>query len=110
MAIADDAPKNTASRMLRVMKDIIRRERPDILRLISYQDTEVHKGTIYKAAGWNATVTSEYRAWLNVNGRRPQKSVQSEASKVRWEYVLREFTKSTELSERCNDNQQELSL
>lgn len=90
MAIADDAPENTASRMLRVMKDTIRRERPDILRLISYQDTEVHKGTIYKAAGWNAALVSEYRAWTNANGRRPQKSVQSEAAKVRWEYTLRE--------------------
>ena len=89
MAVSGDAPNNAASRMLRVMKDIIRRERPDIVRLISYQDTEVHHGTIYKAAGWQAVLVSKYRAWTDANGRRPQKSVQSEAAKVRWEYALK---------------------
>ena len=36
MAIADDAPKNTASRMLKIMTMMIRKQRPDIKRLISY--------------------------------------------------------------------------
>ena len=51
MAIAPEAPKNTASRMIRVMIALIRRRLPNIKRLISYQDTEVHRGTIYKASG-----------------------------------------------------------
>ena len=49
-AIASDAPKYTATRMLSIMVKRIKKEFPDIVRLISYQDTEVHKGTIYKAA------------------------------------------------------------
>jgi hypothetical protein len=52
MAINSDAPKNTASRMLAWMAKNIVRIRPDIVKLISYQDTSHHKGTIYKAAGW----------------------------------------------------------
>lgn len=88
MAVAPDAPQNTASRMLRIMKNHIKRTMPEIERLISYQDTEVHKGTIYKAAGWNAVLVSEYQAWTDSGNRRPQKNVQSEAAKVRWEFPL----------------------
>jgi hypothetical protein len=88
MAVSNDAPKNTASRMLRIMKNQIRRSMPEIERLISYQDTEVHAGTIYKAAGWHAARISEYQAWTDSGNRRPQKNVQSQAAKVRWEYPL----------------------
>ena len=88
MAVADDAPKNTASRMLSIMKNAIRKGMPDVERLISYQDTEVHAGTIYKAAGWKAARISEYQVWTNDGNRRPQKNVQSETAKVRWEYAL----------------------
>ena len=35
MAIAPDAPKNTASRMLRIMRMMIAKEFPEIVRLIS---------------------------------------------------------------------------
>ena len=52
MAISSDAPKNTASRMISIMTKIIKNTKPNIYRLISYQDTEVHTGTIYKASGW----------------------------------------------------------
>lgn len=52
MAIAEDAPKNTASRMIAVMTLLIKRKFPEIVMLISYQDCDVHKGIIYKASGW----------------------------------------------------------
>jgi hypothetical protein len=52
MAIAPDAPKNTASRMLSLMRKAIRKKFPNVVKLISYQDCEVHHGTIYKASGW----------------------------------------------------------
>lgn len=52
MAISEIAPKNTASRMLAWMAKDIAKIRPDIIKLISYQDTSHHKGIIYKAAGW----------------------------------------------------------
>lgn len=52
MACAPDAPKNTASRFLALMVDWFRHNAPTRERCISYQDESVHRGTIYKAAGW----------------------------------------------------------
>ena len=87
MAISSDAPKNTASRMLKIMRIMICKARPDVVRLISYQDTGVHRGTIYKASGWKPvgrrrgykTTWSDYR-----------KRADSIATgdKIRWEYDL----------------------
>jgi hypothetical protein len=86
MAISDDAPANTASRMLRIMRLEIIKTMPEIVNLISYQDTEAHKGTIYAAAGWKATQTS------TVNGKgwntRDRAEMQTTSDKVRWEYKL----------------------
>jgi hypothetical protein len=87
-AIAPDAPKNTASRLLAVMAREIRRGWPEIRLLISYQDLEVHRGTIYRAAGWTPTVTSEGREWDTV--KRSRKKTQSAAPKQRWEKVIRQ--------------------
>ena len=56
LAISPEAPKNTASWMLGVMARLIRKKLPMIEVLVSYQDTEVHTGTIYRAAGWVKTV------------------------------------------------------
>jgi len=82
MAIASDAPKFTASRMISIMVRDIKRNRLDICRLISYQDTAVHTGTIYKAAGWYSDRTDRGGEWA-----RPCRwaaPVQSGAPKVRW--------------------------
>jgi hypothetical protein len=65
LAIAPDAPKNTASRMLAVMTRFIRKSRPEVTRLISYQDCEVHTGGIYKAAGWLPTTTCKFSTWAH---------------------------------------------
>jgi len=86
-AIANDAPKNTASRMLAVMIRIIRRRFPDIVRLVSYQDTEAHSGTIYKASGWHIAALSKGRSW-SANGR-IRNPEQSMADKIRWELTLK---------------------
>jgi hypothetical protein len=82
-AIAPDAPKNTASRMLRVMAAKIRKAHPTIIKLISYQDTEVHRGTIYSAAGWRAANRSEGGEWSRPSRKR--NGAQSTAQKIRWE-------------------------
>jgi len=86
MAISSDAPKNTASRMLRVMRLLIAKEKPEIVKFISYQDTEVHTGTIYKAAGWviGGKKKNIGTGWNTRN--RPV--MQSAADKVRWEFDL----------------------
>lgn len=70
------------------MKDKISREYPQLLRLISYQDTEAHTGGIYKAAGWKNAAETEFRPWLH--HRATDELTQTRAKKVRWEYTLRE--------------------
>lgn len=97
MAVSPDAPHCTASRFLNEMLKRIRVEFPDYQKAISYQDTAVHTGTIYRAAGWNAAYESKPRErnrdghragtrrmyrW-NINGVAPDA-----AAKIRWEAEL----------------------
>ena len=87
MAISDHAPKNSASRMIGIMRRMIAREMPHLTLLVSYQDTDVHTGTIYKASGWIAAAQNKGTSWTN---KTRQRSVeQSLADKVRWEYRLK---------------------
>lgn len=87
MAISDYAPKNLASRMIGIMRRIIATEMPHITILMSYQDTEVHSGTIYRASGWIAAAQSKGASWTNETRQRSEE--QSLADKVRWEYRLK---------------------
>lgn len=86
MAIAPDAPRNTASRMLAWMVRDIRQRFADVIRLVSYQDTEVHTGTIYRAAGWKPTVCHNFSDWTK---SRHRNKAQSTAAKQRWELVIK---------------------
>lgn len=86
LAIADDAPKNTATRMIGWMVRDIRRRFPEVVRLVSYQDTAVHTGTIYKAAGWTATNIDAGGEWSRPS--RLRNAVQSGSPKQRWELDL----------------------
>lgn len=89
MAIADDAPKNTATRMIGWMTRDIRKRFPELVKLVSYQDTAVHSGTIYKAAGWVAAYTGKYVDWkTHKDSRKAYGLEQSDAPKVRWEFSL----------------------
>ena len=65
LAISNNAPKNTASRMIKIMTILIKKQMPEIVKLISYQDTEVHTGTIYKASGWVNAGISGKPNWHN---------------------------------------------
>lgn len=105
MAVAPDAPHCTASFFLAQMARWLRRHRPDIVKLISYQDQQVHTGTIYRAAGWkpewvckarvrNRTVPRRgtrrsYRS--NLNGEVPDA-----AAKTRWAWDQSSNRRSTE--------------
>jgi len=81
-AIADDAPKNTASRMLGWMVRDIRRRLPQIETLLSYQDCDVHEGTIYKAVGWyQGNVDKRARTWT----WRANRTNQAVAPRIRWQ-------------------------
>lgn len=87
MAIAPTAPKNTASRMLGFMARDLPKRLPTIERLISYQATEHHAGTIYKASGW---VPVGYKVWVPWSNARRRGVPQTTSDKVRWELQVGE--------------------
>jgi len=93
-AIGPEAPKNTASRMLRVMRLLVARKFPDVSILMSYQDKDSHMGTIYRAAGWLPVSDNEVPrdGWHTRQGRA---ATQTNAAKVRWEYQLRRIDRET---------------
>lgn len=69
MAIAPDAPKYTASRMLAIMIKLIKKKFPEVEKVISYQDEEVHAGTIYKAVGWSIGSHHKGGSWSRPNSK-----------------------------------------
>jgi hypothetical protein len=86
-AISEDSPRNTASFMLKKMRLAIKNKFPDIIRLISYQDTSNHHGTIYKADNWvNANICKNVD-WATESRNRNDKQ-KATGEKVRWEYLL----------------------
>jgi hypothetical protein len=94
MAISDECPKNTATHMLRFMRQWIRLNFQDVSMLVSYQDTEVHAGTIYKADNWTEASLSDGASWTTA--KRTRNKEQTTAPKIRWEYKLREYVKNDE--------------
>lgn len=86
LAIAPDAPKFSATWMLSKMIKDIRKKYPEITKLVSYQDTEVHSGTIYSAGNWIKDSVSKFQEW-STNSRK-RNHLQSKADKIRWVYEL----------------------
>jgi|TARA_R100001163_G_scaffold12524_1_gene11651 hypothetical protein len=85
MAICNEAPKNTATRMISLMIKDIKKKLPKIKTLISYQDTEVHLGTIYKASNWKDIKISKAASWQKSRKRNKEQTM---AQKIRWEYYI----------------------
>ena len=99
LACAPDAPRYTASRFLGWMVRYFQRVAPDRERCISYQDTAVHQGTIYKASGWKPAFTGKAMARSDrsysmkktentLYRKRINGAEVDESSKVRWEKML----------------------
>lgn len=96
LAVAPDAPHCTASHMLGAMARWFRANTPERERLISYQDEDVHTGTIYKAAGWEPVYRSagrvRDRSTTRPSGRHYRWNhngdVVDSAPKTRWELRL----------------------
>ena len=86
LAIAPDAPKYTATWMLAKMIKDIKSKFPDVTKLVSYQDTDVHKGTIYAAANWKVDAVSKFQEWSTE--KRPRNILQTKSDKIRWVYEL----------------------
>jgi hypothetical protein len=78
MACSPDAPRNTASRFLSWMVRWFKKFEPEHEHLISYQDTVVHTGTIYRAAGWKPEA-------ITVNRMRDRSGVRTGTQRMyRW--------------------------
>jgi hypothetical protein len=86
LAVAPDAPKFTATWMISKMVKDIKKRFPDVTKLVSYQDTEVHTGTIYKAANWQLDTVSKFQEWSSE--KRKRNALQSKANKIRWIYEI----------------------
>jgi hypothetical protein len=83
MAVPADAPRNTASRMLRVMRILLHRSHPQIVRVISYQSKSVHDGTIYRADGWRVKAECKGDTWNRP--KRARLESQQIDDRSRWE-------------------------
>lgn len=105
LAIAPDAPKFTATWMIAKMVKEIRKKYPEITKLISYQDTDVHTGTIYAASNWIKDHQSKGHEWSSKS--RYRKPSQSIADKIRWSYRLKP---SIELKEKIIEKHEELFI
>ena len=86
LALCDVCPKNTATFVLSKMRSLVKSKFPNIKKLISYQDTAVHNGTIYKASNWIKAVDVPLINWDNK--WRKRNKLQSTAKKIRWEYSI----------------------
>jgi hypothetical protein len=86
LALSNKCPKNTASRVISIMVKLIKRKFPEITRLISYQDTSVHKGTIYKASNWKMMASTDFSSWTTKT--RERNKDQADGKKIRWEMDL----------------------
>ena len=85
LAIAPDAPKFTATWMISKMIKDIKKLFPEVTRLVSYQDCDVHTGTIYAAANWKNDNVSKGVEW---DGTRKRNKSQSTSPKKRWIYDI----------------------
>jgi hypothetical protein len=92
LAIPHDAPKNTARRMLAIMRRLVKRKFPHMEKAISYLAVDVHAGTIYKAAGWKPVgdiVDARPQRFSNANkNTRATRPLQTQSRKQRWEILL----------------------
>lgn len=81
-AHAPEAPYNMGSWFLGKMRKHIREIMPEIVRLISYQNADIHHGTIYKADNWTMVYEKfTDHSWLTRPGRRGTEVMH----KIKWE-------------------------
>lgn len=88
LALSQYCPPNTATYVISKMVSDIKNRFVLVTDLISYQDTEVHTGTIYKAANWFIDGETKFNTWSRTNGRK-RNANQSQANKIRWKYIIK---------------------
>lgn len=87
LAICDEAPKNTATRMLGMMRKDLKKKFPHIRKAISYQAKKYHHGTIYKADNWKPVSETVGVEWKTKRRNRAPTQA-ADSAKVRWERYL----------------------
>ena len=88
MALGELCPRNTASRFIAVMVRDLKSQFSELELLISYQDEDVHQGTIYKASNW--TPVNAPKGGTKWGSNNYSKGKQGRiANKVRWELKLK---------------------
>lgn len=85
LAICENSPKFTATRMISKMVNDIKLTMPHIKHLISYQDTNRHNGTIYAASNWYVDNFTRFTEW---NKSRERKVQLATGDKIRWRYDI----------------------
>lgn len=87
LAICSEAPKNTASRMLSVCRRLVKSKYPQMVKCVSYLAVDVHKGTIYRAAGWRpvGAITAPRPQRKRGDHGRATGPLQTHSRKQRWE-------------------------
>lgn len=112
MAISNDAPKNTASRMIKIMEIIIKRNLPEVYMLISYQDTESHQGTIYKASNWKFGRLHKGAKAIRSKHRQNEDNLHGTGfvPKIRWEKQIRPEPKEAIKSRSAENSARQMVL
>lgn len=78
------APRNLGTWFLARQRRWIRHNMPHVTRLISYQDADVHRGTLYAADNWTVAGTNDrLTPWTH----RPGRSCSAIKNRVKWERV-----------------------
>lgn len=80
---------NSESRVLGYCIRWIRREQPDVVRLISYSDLgRNHRGIIYRATGWRKVhEITQGSGWDRPNRQRTDNPASGD-TKIKWEYLI----------------------
>jgi len=82
LAHSPGIPRNFGSWALAKMRGWIRENMPEIVRIISYQDADIHHGTIYKADNWQQVYEKHTgHTWAN----RPGRLGNERQHKIKWE-------------------------
>ena len=80
-----DAPKNSATKFMRLMREYVKVNCPQFTRMISYQDIDAHRGTIYKADNWKLVYEkTETASWTN----RPNRQGNERKHRAKWEHSI----------------------
>ena len=90
LAVCDDAPKNTASRMMAVTCRLVKQKWSRLEKVVSYLAVDVHRGTIYKAAGWRPVgkIVDSRPQRVKGDKNRATGPLQTRSRKQRWEKLL----------------------